>query len=168
MVYAVEENLCLVMLVNPQFEYGVSNYSTSQVRYTGKKISIISLIKSFFFLFKFSNWLSSGWVSVHLKLGADINQQKPRSVCVANAVITLLDMTGALEHQVWCGVMQAQLWWMSLELPCSAPGLSLFFSSADPAVLPGPCSVLLWAFSLDLVLNVDSNFKIFSCSLHYH
>lgn len=102
MVYAVEENLCLVMLVNPQFEYGVSNYSTSQARYTSKKYPV-SLIKSFFFLFKFSNWLSSGWVSVHLKLGADINQQKPRSVCVANAVITLLDMRGALKHQVWCG-----------------------------------------------------------------
>lgn len=69
-----------------------------------QKIFIVSLIKSIFFsLFKFTNWLSSGWVSVHLKLGGDINQEKPRSVCVANAVITLLDMTGALKQQLCCG-----------------------------------------------------------------
>jgi len=35
-VCAVEKHLCLVILVNLQFEYGVSDYSASQVRYTSK------------------------------------------------------------------------------------------------------------------------------------
>lgn len=41
----------------------------------------------FFFPSKFSNWLSSDWISVHLKLGGDTNRQKPKSVFVVDAVV---------------------------------------------------------------------------------
>lgn len=51
---------------------------------------MFSFIKSFFFPpSKFSNWLSrdSDWISVHLKLGGDTNQQKPEHACGVNAVV---------------------------------------------------------------------------------
>lgn len=126
-----------------------------------QRIFIVSLTKSFFFLFKFSNWLSSGWVSVHLKLGADINQQKPRSVCVANAVITLLEVIGAqTTGMVWRSCRHR----VGVPWSCLALLLALFFSSAGPALLPVP----LWAFSLDLVLNMDGSFLLFSFGLTWH
>lgn len=61
-LYAVEQNLCLVTSVNLQFECGVSNCSVAQVRYTGKAKILIVLYKKrwVFSPSKFSGWLSSG------------------------------------------------------------------------------------------------------------
>lgn len=121
-------------------------WSLSLLHSSGKiykqKIFIVSLMKSIFFsLFKFSNWLSSGWVSVHLKLGGDINQQKPRSVCVANAVITLRHRRSSeTTGTVWrsCRHSSGE---GPLELPCSAAGLGCPCSSP---VLTQQCSLGLF------------------------